>query len=100
MCFLKMQTDFGLFQERLESACSVRHMTVDTLYNSTGISSYEARMLPVLGVSALGIFELTQIAGTLDVSVDWLLGRTDQMELPKPSRDFASQFSAGFEPGN
>jgi hypothetical protein len=100
MCFLKMQTDFGLFQERLESACSVRHMTVETLYNSTGISSYDAHMLPVLGLKTLGIFELTQIAGTLDVSVDWLLGRTDQMELPKPSSDDANQSSAGFERGN
>jgi len=79
-----MQSDFGLFQERLEGACHARRLTVDTLCNSSGLSSYEAGLLSILGIRALDIFELAQIAGTLDVSVDWLLGRTDQMELPKP----------------
>jgi hypothetical protein len=78
-----MQIDFSLFQERLEGACRIRHMSVDTLCNSSGLSSYEAGLLGILGIKALDIFELAQIAGTLDVSVDWLLGRTDQMELPE-----------------
>jgi hypothetical protein len=84
MCFSKMQTDFSLFQERLQGACRIRDMSVDTLCNSSGLSSYEAGLLNILGIKALDIFELAQIAGTLEVSVDWLLGRTDQMELLEP----------------
>jgi hypothetical protein len=77
-----MQTNFSLFQQRLEGACRSRHMTVDVLCNSSGLSSYEAGLIAILGVKALDICELVQIAATLDVSIDWLLGRTDQMELP------------------
>jgi hypothetical protein len=87
-----MQTDLSLFQERLENACRTRDLTVDTLCNCSGLSSYEAGLLTILGVKALDIFELAQIAGTLDVSIDWLLGRTDQMELSKPKREGLSQF--------
>jgi hypothetical protein len=65
---------------------------VDTLCSSSGLSSYEAGLLAILGVRALDKVELAQIAGTLDVSIDWLLGRTDQMELSKPEREGVSQF--------
>ncbi|MGC2396929.1 MAG: hypothetical protein WA579_13155, partial [Rhodomicrobium sp.] len=33
---------------------------------------------------------MCQIAGRLDVSVDWLLGRTDVMDLPKGEDEAAS----------
>jgi hypothetical protein len=62
----------------------IRDLPVNTLCHSSGLSSYEADLLGIFGVKALDTFERAQIAGTLDVSVDWLLGRTDQMELPKP----------------
>ena len=39
--------------------------------------------LHVAGVRALDVYRLAQIADRLDVSVDWLLGRSDMMELPK-----------------
>jgi hypothetical protein len=34
------------------------------------------------GLKALDIYRLAQIADRLDVSVDWLLGRSNVMELP------------------
>ncbi|MGA8769744.1 MAG: hypothetical protein WB610_05125 [Rhodomicrobium sp.] len=33
------------------------------------------------GVKALDIYRLARIADNLDVSVDWLLGRSDSMEV-------------------
>jgi hypothetical protein len=51
---------------------------------NAGLTAYEAGLLAILGVKALDMFELAQIADTLNVSVDWLLGRTHQMELPEP----------------
>ena len=36
------------------------------------------------GLKALDVYRLAEIADRLDVSVDWLLGRTDIMELPEP----------------
>jgi len=77
-----MQMDFGLFPERLEKACRARDLPLDALCHSTGLGSDNADILPVVGVKALGIFELAQIAGTLDVSIDWLLGRTNVMDVP------------------
>jgi hypothetical protein len=85
-----MQTDLGLFQERLEGACRSRQTTVDALCMNSGLSSYEAGLLAILGAKALDVSELVQIASTLDVSIDWLLGRTDQMELPKANREDAT----------
>ncbi len=34
-------------------------------------------------LKALDIYRLAKIADRLDVSVDWLLGRSDVMELPQ-----------------
>lgn len=34
------------------------------------------------GVRALDIYRLARIADNLEVSVDWLLGRSDSVELP------------------
>ena len=39
--------------------------------------------LDFAGLKALDIYRLAQIADRLDVSVDWLLGRSGVMELPK-----------------
>ncbi|MFY9641443.1 MAG: hypothetical protein WCD20_05995 [Rhodomicrobium sp.] len=35
------------------------------------------------GLKALDVYRLAEIADRLEVSVDWLLGRSDMMELPK-----------------
>ena len=34
------------------------------------------------GLKALDVHRLAQIADRLDVSIDWLLGRSDVMEMP------------------
>ena len=34
------------------------------------------------GLRALGLYRVCQIADRLDVSLDWLLGRSDVMEIP------------------
>lgn len=78
-----MQADFGFFSERLAAACRARQMTVDVICQSAGLSNLQARLLPVFGVKVLGVHELVQIAGTLSVSIDWLLGRSSVMEVPK-----------------
>ncbi len=36
-----------------------------------------------MGLKAIDLYRVCQIADQLDVSVDWLLGRSDVMELPK-----------------
>ena len=38
--------------------------------------------LEYLGLKCLDIYRLAQIADRLDVSIDWLLGRTSVMALP------------------
>lgn len=40
-----------------------------------------AARLHFAGLRALDIYRLAQIADHLDVSVDWLLGRSEKMEL-------------------
>ena len=35
------------------------------------------------GLKALDVYRLAEIADRLDVSVDWLLGRSEIMEVPK-----------------
>jgi hypothetical protein len=35
------------------------------------------------GLKALDVYRLAQIADRLEVSVDWLFGRSDVMELPQ-----------------
>jgi len=39
--------------------------------------------LQFTGLRALDLYRVCQIADHLDVSVDWLLGRSDVMEIPK-----------------
>ena len=82
-CLPNMQADFGFFSERFAAACRARQMAVDVICQSAGLSNLQARLLPVFGVKVLGVHELVQIAGTLSVSIDWLLGRSSVMEVPK-----------------
>jgi hypothetical protein len=71
-----MQSDFAVLRENLAAACRERKMTHDPLCAA-------AVDLHFAGVRALDIYRLATIADNLDVSVDWLLGRSDTMELPK-----------------
>ncbi len=71
-----MQSDFTVLRENLEAACRERNMAHDPLCAA-------AVDLHFAGVRALDIYRLAKIADSLQVSVDWLLGRSDCMELPK-----------------
>jgi hypothetical protein len=79
-----MPTNFSLFRDRFAEACRVRDMKPEAVYRSIGIGGRRALDLQSVGVlRALDLYRVCQIADRLDVSVDWLLGRSDVMELPK-----------------
>ena len=69
-----MQSDFTVLRENLAVACRERKTTHDPLCAA-------AVDLHFAGVRALDIYRLATIADNLDVSVDWLLGRSDSMEV-------------------
>ena len=70
-----MQSNFTVFHEHLQPPV-VSGMHCHPLCAA-------AVDLHFAGVRALDVYRLAKIADTLDVSVDWLLGRSDVMELPK-----------------
>jgi hypothetical protein len=72
-----MQSDFSVLHNHLAQACRVRKMSHDRLCAA-------AVDLHFAGLKALDVYRLAEIADRLNVSVDWLLGRSDAMELPKP----------------
>jgi hypothetical protein len=74
-----VQSDFTVFREHLAEACRDRKKTPDPLCAA-------AMHLHFAGVRALDVYRLAKIADELDVSVDWLLGRSDMMELPRHPR--------------
>jgi len=71
-----VQSNFTVLRENLAAACRERKRTHDPLCAA-------AVDLHFAGVRALDIYRLAKIADNLDVSVDWLLGRSESMELPK-----------------
>jgi len=76
------QTDFSVFRERLAEACRARSMTNDKLCASIGIGGRHAVEFSTQGIKALDLHRVCQIADRLNISLDWLLGRSDSMELP------------------
>jgi hypothetical protein len=71
-----MQSNFSVLHDHLAEACRVRKITHDRQCN-------EAVELHFAGLRALDVYRLAQIADRLEVSLDWLLGRSEEMELPK-----------------
>ncbi len=71
-----MQSDFSVLHDHLAEACRLRKMKHDNLCAA-------AVELHFAGLRALDVYRLAQIADRLNVSVDWLLGRSEMMELPK-----------------
>jgi hypothetical protein len=71
-----VQSDFTVFSEHLAAACRKRRMAPDPLCAA-------AVDLHFAGLRALDVYRLAKIADDLDVSVDWLLGRSDMMEMPE-----------------
>ena len=81
-----MPSDFSLFRERLAHACRARNVTPDRLAASIGLGGRRRVDLATAGIKALDIYRLAQIADRLEVSVDWLLGRSSAMELSEEER--------------
>jgi len=81
-----MHSDFSLFRERLAHACRSRGMIPDRLCASIGLGGRRSVDLASSGLKVLDIYRLAQIADRLDVSIDWLLGRSDVMELPQDEK--------------
>ena len=86
-----MRTDFSVFHERLAEACRARHMTHHQVHRSIGIGGRRPVDFELFGLKALDIYRLGQIADVLNVSVDWLMGRSDAMEMPEPPKSKAAQ---------
>ncbi len=74
-----MHSNFTVFREHLAEAYRDRKKDPDPLCAA-------AVDLHFAGVRALDIYRLAKIADELDVSLDWLLGRSDTMELPRHPR--------------
>ncbi|MGA7329639.1 MAG: hypothetical protein WBX25_35455 [Rhodomicrobium sp.] len=83
-----MPSNFSVFRERLREACRIRNMTHTRLCSAVGFGGRRAIDLDVHGLRAVDIDRLAWIADGLDVSIDWLLGRTNVMnvlEMPELS---------------
>jgi hypothetical protein len=76
-----MQTNFGVFRERLAEACRVRNMTETKLCSGIGLSGRRAIKLSLTGAGALDLYRVCQMADVLDVSLDWLTGRSNVMDV-------------------
>jgi hypothetical protein len=58
-------------------------MTQEAVYRSIGMGGRRVLDLQFAGLRALDLYRVREIADRLDVSVDWLLGRSEVMEIPK-----------------
>jgi transcriptional regulator with XRE-family HTH domain len=74
-------SDFSVFRERLAEACRERNMTHEELCSSVGFGGRRTIDIIYSDLRALDIERLAQIADRLDVSLDWLLGRTNVMSV-------------------
>jgi hypothetical protein len=76
-----MQTDYSVFQERLAAACLTRNITEREVFRSIGLGGRKTMSFGRIGVRALDLPWVCQIADALDVSLDWLMGRSNLMEV-------------------
>jgi hypothetical protein len=83
-----MRTDFALFRERLAKACSARDTTETKVCSQIGIGSKRAIHLALAGAQAIDVWRLCQIADQLDVSLDWLTGRSNVMSVMEMPEEF------------
>ncbi len=95
---IDMRTDFALFRERLAEACRARNMTEMKVCSRIGLGAKRAIHLALAGPRAIDVWRLCQIADALDVSLDWLTGRSDVMSVvempekaPKPPKNRANR---------
>ncbi len=76
-----MRADFSVFRERLAEACRARNMTETKICSQIGLGAKRSLHLALAGPRAIDIYRLCQIADQLDVSVDWLTGRSNVMSV-------------------
>ncbi len=62
-------------------------MTSSTLCRSIGLGARRFIDIESVGLKALDIFRLVQIADHLEVSIDWLLGRSNVMNVLEMPED-------------
>src|SRR5262249_38889688 len=82
-----MRADFSLFRQRLAEACAARDKTEAKICQQIGLGGRRALTLALTGPRAIDLWRLAQIADVLDVSLDWLTGRSnvmDVLEMPEP----------------
>ncbi len=85
-----MPTNFSLFRERLNEACRLRNMSHTALCKGIGLAPRKAIEIEYYPLKTLDLYRVSQIADKLEVSIDWLLGRTNIMDvlempdLPEP----------------
>jgi hypothetical protein len=58
-------------------------MKPEAVYRSIGMGGRRALDFQSIGLRVLDLYRVCQIADRLDVSLDWLLGGSDVMEVPK-----------------
>jgi hypothetical protein len=78
-----MPTHFSVFCDRLAEACRIRGKTQEAVLRSIGMGGRSTLEFHSIGLRALDLYRVCQIADRLDVSVDWLLGRSEVMDVPK-----------------
>jgi hypothetical protein len=81
-----MRTDFSVFRGRLAEACRARDIKAVELSLSTGLAPQRLVAPQLTGRGALDLYRVCQIADVLDVSLDWLTGRSHVMivmEMPE-----------------
>jgi hypothetical protein len=86
-----VHTDFSVFRERLAEACRLRDITYPALCRGIGLSPKKAVDLEYTPLKALDLYRVCQIADKLDVSVDWLLGRSNVMSVTEMPEEFDSE---------
>jgi transcriptional regulator with XRE-family HTH domain len=82
-----MRTDFSLFRERLAEACRGKNATESKICQRIGLGARRSLHLALAGPHALDVHRLCQIADVLDVSLDWLAGRSSIMHVPDGDLD-------------
>ncbi len=78
-----MATDFSVFRARFAEACRIRGTKSDAVCRSIGMGGRRALNVEHSGLRGLDLHRVRQVADKLEVSVDWLLGRSDVMDIAR-----------------
>jgi hypothetical protein len=76
-----MKADLSMFRERLAEACRVRDKSELSICRQIGLGSRRSVNLALTGSGAIDLWQLCRIADRLEVSLDWLTGRSNVMDL-------------------